>query len=183
MHPRATKAILIAVVLAAVGVAGWAFTREGPAERGPLGLFTSLPIYWGEGADLSAMLDPEGKPHWARQQIEDQRVLRPLDVLTPETLKPLHDVLLAQPRALAPAENVALDDWVRNGGRVLLLADPMLTEHSNFAIGDKRRPMDVALLSPILTHWGLELQFDERQPEGEVSRDMMGIAVDRKSVV
>ncbi|MFN5821357.1 MAG: ABC transporter, partial [Novosphingobium sp.] len=29
-----------------------------------------------------------------------------------------------------------------------------------------RRPQDVVLLSPILSRWGLELTFDDRQPAG-----------------
>lgn len=168
---------LTAFVLLAVGAAAWAYMRDGREPRGPLGLFTSLPIYWSEAEDLSAMLDPQREPHWARRLIEGQRELRPLDVLTPETLAPLEDVLLAQPRALAPAENVALDDWVRRGGRVLLFADPLLTEKSHFPIGDRRRPQDVALLSPILSHWGLELHYDEGGQPDETMRDVMGAEV------
>jgi hypothetical protein len=92
--------------------------------------------------------------------------LRPLDTLSETTLGDLEFLLLAQPRALAPAENVALDAWVRGGGRVLLFADPLLTGDSRFAIGDRRRPQDVILLSPILARWGLRLEFDEAQPTG-----------------
>jgi hypothetical protein len=70
---------------------------------------------------------------------------------------------MAQPRPLAPAENVALDRWVRRGGRVLLFADPALTAESRFPLGDRRRPQDTLLLSPILARWGLLLEFDEAQ--------------------
>jgi hypothetical protein len=72
---------------------------------------------------------------------------------------------------------VALDDWVRAGGRVLLFADPMLTGHSAFALGDRRRPQDVVMLSPILRHWGLELRFDESQPAGEREVEWLGTRV------
>lgn len=177
MRKNSLRYTLSALVLVAAAVAAWAYIREGREERGPLALFTSLPIYWRETADLSAMLDPQAEPHWARTQIERTRELRPLDVLTPETLNPFEDLLLAQPRALAPAENVALDNWVRGGGHLLLFADPLLTEHSAFAIGDKRRPMDTVLLSPILDHWGLELQVDDKQPATAVIRHVMGLAV------
>jgi len=54
---------------------------------------------------------------------------------------------------------------VRGGGRLLLFADPLLTEHSRFAIGDRRRPQDVVLISPILRRWGLVLSFDEDQED------------------
>ena len=79
----------------------------------------------------------------------------------------LDRIIMAQPRPLAPSENVALDNWVRGGGRLLIFADPLLTRHSDFALGDRRRPQDVVLLSPILTRWGLELRFDDAQPSEE----------------
>lgn len=173
--PLRIKVAAATLMLAVMVAFAWFFTRSEPRE--PLGLFTSLPIYWREAGDISAALDPNGKPHWARSLIEENRELRPLDVLSPETLKPFHDLLVAQPRALAPAENVALDEWVRGGGHLLLFADPMLTEQSAFAVGDKRRPMDVALLSPILSHWDLELRFDPAQQQGEVERDVLGVDV------
>jgi hypothetical protein len=92
-------------------------------------------------------------------------------------LDKLARLVIAQPRPLSPQENVALDDWVKRGGQLLLLADPALTEDSAYAIGDPRRPQAVVLLSPILTRWGLELRFDEAQPFGEVEREVMGMAI------
>ncbi len=177
MPRRSLRVLIAAAVLFAAGIAAWAFTRDRSEEREPLGLFTTLPIYWREAPDLSTALDPAGEAHWARRLIEENRELHPVDVLTPQTLAPFHDLLLAQPRALAPAENVALDDWVKGGGHLLLFADPLLTERSAFAVGDKRRPMDVVLLSPILAHWGLELQFDEVQKAGDRMRDVMDVSV------
>lgn len=70
----------------------------------------------------------------------------------------LGDLVIAQPRPLEPAENVALDSWVRGGGYLLLFADPLLTNESRFALGDPRRPADTVLLGPILAHWGLALR-------------------------
>lgn len=137
--------------------------------RGQVGLFTTLPIYWREAEAISELITPEASPPWARTVIEREYELVPLDVLSGEgaILNGLDRLLLAQPRVLSPAENVALDAWVRQGGRLLLFADPLLTADSRFALGDNRRPQDVALLSPILSHWGLQLRFDENQPAGE----------------
>lgn len=126
----------------------------------------TIPIYWGESGNVSELLGGNGQTHWARDELEKSYRVRPLDTLTPEALAGLKFLLLAQPRALSAAENVALDNWVRGGGHLLLFADPMLTGESQFAIGDRRRPQDVILLSPILGHWGLELQFDVERPEG-----------------
>ncbi|MCA1661076.1 MAG: GldG family protein [Novosphingobium sp.] len=113
------------------------------------------------------MLGGEVAPHWARKAIERRRRLRPIDTLEPDTLGRSEDLLLLQPRPLSPQENVALDDWVAGGGRLLLFADPALTEDSAFALGDRRRPQDVVLLSPILARWGLALEFDDEQELGE----------------
>jgi hypothetical protein len=165
---------LVAVVTAAlVGRGG-----SGVDRTRPIGLFTSLPILWRETHDLSDLLRTDAPRHWALEVIERHGRVRPLDTLAAGDGKlPLarHGLLVViQPRALAPQENVALDNWVRSGGRVLLFADPMLTSQSAFALGDRRRPQDVVLLSPILARWGLELRFDESQPYGERKVDVLG---------
>jgi hypothetical protein len=131
-----------------------------------LGLMGTIPIYWGESGDVGELLAGSSAAHWARALLEADYQLRPLDTLNDESLAGLDFLMLAQPRALSAAENVALDAWVRGGGRLLLFADPMLTGESRFAIGDRRRPQDVILLSPILGHWGLVLEFDEDRAGG-----------------
>jgi hypothetical protein len=138
-----------------------------PRDR--VGLFTTLPLYWREASGISELVGPDASPPWARTLIERDYELVPLDALAGEgaIVNGLDRLLLAQPRTLSPAENVQLDAWVRGGGHLLLFADPLLTGDSRFAPGDKRRPQDVALLSPILSHWGLQLRFDEDQPGGE----------------
>lgn len=140
---------------------------DNAADKEQLGLFSTLPIYWGSGGDVATLLDTAQEKDWVREQLERRFELAPLDALEPETLANVDRLLMAQPRPLAPSENVALDDWLRGGGRLLIFADPLLTRHSEFSIGDRRRPQDVVLISPILKRWGLELQFDETQPVGE----------------
>lgn len=169
---RSLRVYLASVLAILAGLLLWRLAGEGEAqqveaERTPLALFSSLPLYWGEAADVSELLGGEGEPHWARGVIGRHHELTPLDILGEASLAPFENLLLAQPRALSPQENVALDAWVRAGGRLLLFADPLLTAESRFAPGDPRRPVDGVLLSPILAHWGLELTFDAAQPEGE----------------
>ncbi|WP_336985896.1 Gldg family protein [Altererythrobacter aquiaggeris] len=154
----------------------------GPHERRNLGLFSTLPIYWGEVASIDDMLAPAEEPHWAKTSLAKEFDLVPLDALIAEgedsgSLQQFGHLILAQPRALSAAENVALDNWVRRGGKVLIFADPMLTRHSRFSIGDRRRAQDVVMLSPILRRWGLELQFDDSEQEGERNSPIDGIAV------
>jgi len=142
-------------------------------ELPELGLMGTIPVYWGESGDFGELIAGGSAVHWARSALETGYRLRPLDNLDEESLAGLDFLLLAQPRALGAAENVALDGWVRAGGRLLLFADPMLTGESRFALGDRRRPQDVILLSPILTHWGLALEFDDDRAAGftEVASD------------
>ena len=149
--------------------------KNGDSPAAELGLYTSLPILWGESDDIRGFLDAD--EHWARDALRSGRSLVALDSLANgEGVLPLPErsiLLLVQPRPFSPQENVALDNWVRSGGHVLLFVDPMLTAHSIYALGDARRPQDVAMLSPILARWGLILQFDDTQPRGE---RLVGIA-------
>lgn len=138
---------------------------------------TTLPLFWVEAAGVDELLQATAAPGWVRETLETSFVLEPLDTLESAVLGGHDRLVLAQPRALSPAENVALDAWVRGGGRLLLFADPMLTRESRFAFGDKRRPQDVVLLSPILTHWGLALAFDPDQSEAERVVEVTNIAV------
>lgn len=165
--PRRTAInfLLIAALFVSACQAG---TGSEPAEiRNEVGLFTTLPIYWGESEDIATIIDTGGETDWVRGLLEHRFAVTPLDALTPETLAETGRLVMAQPRPLAPSENVAIDDWVRGGGRLLIFADPMLTRHSEYQIGDRRRPQDVVVLSPILARWGLELFFDDEQAEGE----------------
>ena len=156
-----------ALALGLLALSGPAAAQDGPvAERAPLLLMGTIPIYWGEAGELTDLLNGGATPHWARGLLEQRFTLVPIDTLSAETLPASGGhLLLAQPRTLSAPENVALDAWVRAGGHVLLFADPLMTGESRFSIGDRRRPQDVALLSPLLTHWGLDLHLaDDQQP-------------------
>ena len=165
----------------ALGLVAWLSQHQRVPPSTPIGLFTSLPILWNGTADLGLELRSDRPAHWAKAVLAEHGRVVALDVLTtasgPRSLAGLGRLVIAQPRVLSPQENVALDDWVRGGGQLLLLADPAYTEESPVALGDPRRPMAAAMLSPILTRWGLELQFDADQPLAEQDRDIMGMTV------
>ncbi|TFI57931.1 hypothetical protein E2493_12095 [Sphingomonas parva] len=146
-----------AVLLAAPAVRnGWrtaatAVETPRPASRKPdLLLMTALPIGWGEGGAF----DPASRPAAAYRLLQEEFSVRPIDTLEPASLDG-RLLLLAQPRWLAPAELVALDEWVRAGGRALILTDPLLEWPSELPLGDVRRAPPVGLLGPLLDHWGL----------------------------
>lgn len=176
---RFTTAALMALAL--VAATAWLARGRAADRDGPVGLFTTLPILWNEANDIAGMLKAEDGPHWARAALSGRGPISALDTLAgpggSSPLDRLGRLVIAQPRPLSPDENVALDGWVRGGGRLLLLADPALTAESAFAVGDPRRPQAVVLLSPILTRWGLELHFDDAQPYGERMGEVMGAAV------
>ena len=164
---RRSRNRLTFVIAALLSACSAGEASEAVQDRNSVGLFTSLPIYWGESDDIASILAGGGEADWVRELVEQRFAILPLDALEPELLEGTQRLIMAQPRPLAPSENVALDQWVREGGRLLVFADPMLTRHSEFTLGDKRRPQDIVVLSPILARWGLELFFDEEQPEGE----------------
>lgn len=165
------------LALLVAGLALWAMQPRSAAAQAPVGLFTSLPILWNEAPDIAAQLNDTAPEHWAKAELTARGGIVPLDTLGAAPLAGLTRLVIAQPRPLSPDENVALDNWVRGGGRLLLLADPALTQHSDFSIADPRRPQAVALLSPILSRWGLDLTFDESQPFGERVQPVMDVPV------
>ncbi len=115
--------------------------------RETLALNTGLDLYWRRNHTLA--------------ELERGFAVDRLDVLSAATLAQHSILLLAQPRLLAPEELVALDEWVRRGGRAVVLADPLLIWPSDLPVGDRRRPPATSLLDPLLTHWGLRLEAAE----------------------
>jgi hypothetical protein len=143
-----------------------------PAER--LGLMTSLPLYWPLGTRIDALAGGTAAVPWQRAALEQVYAIEPLDTLSPipgltpdapetDPLAGLDRLAVVQPRGLSPADNVALDDWVRGGGRLLLALDPALTGDYDLPLGDPRRPVDAAPIPPVVARWGLAVAFDEGQ--------------------
>jgi hypothetical protein len=174
VRQRARTGVIIAAVLAGL-VLGYVLLARSPGRTGPTGLFSTLPILWAENATISDALKNDAPPHWAKAALARRGAVVPFDNLS--RIEGIRVLVMAQPRPLSPQENVALDGWVRGGGRLLLLADPMLTAPSAFAPGDRRRPQDVVLISPLLSHWGLRLEVDDVQAFGAHPADLFGVPV------
>lgn len=152
-----------------------------PAER--LGLMTSLPLYWPLGTGIAALAEGTAAVPWQRAALERAYAIDPLDTLSPipgltpdapetDPLAGLDRLAVVQPRGLSPADNVALDKWVRGGGRLLLALDPALTGDYDLPLGDPRRPVDAAPIPPVVARWGLAVAFDEGQA-GTVRAEML----------
>lgn len=154
-------ALLGATALAPVlAAAAWQGADRPAAVRPAIGVMAGVPM---QGVPLGAARGvpaPEAigmrSPLW--QGLEARFRPRPLDTLDAACLKGLTALLLIQPRRLMPVELVALDDWVRGGGRLVALADPLLHWPDPRPLGHPARAPLTSLLDPLLTHWGLRLE-------------------------
>ena len=160
--------IIASAVLLLAGAAALALAGRGrdegigprpEAKRPPLMLLTSLPLIFSEGFTLR-----EGGSK-ALAAIDARYRVVPIATTDAASLKQAQLLLLAHPLA-QPAETlVDLDRWVREGGRVLLLADPRLEWPSERPLGDKLRPPPAFADTGLLAHWGLRLDApDEGGP-------------------
>ena len=153
-------------------------SSDGAAEKPALLLMTSLPLQYGE-ASLEERMDGQGgAPLPAFERLADRYNIRSLDTLNDLDGAKRGVLLLAQPRALSPPELVALDEWLRAGGKALILADPALTWPSDYPLGDARRPLFTSLLSPLFTHWGIELVLPMDEARETVERTVDGLTLE-----
>ena len=122
-----------------------------PAQRPTLLLLTSLPLVFGEDFSL------QHNGSRALSTLETRYRVVPISIADPATLDKGRLLLMAHPLAQPAEDLVALDAWVRRGGRVLLLADPMLEWPSDRPLGDMLRPPSMFMDTGLLAHWGLRL--------------------------
>lgn len=120
-------------------------------------LMTSLPLVWGDDASMESILTGGSESAPIYRYWQGQYAIAAVDSLENLAEDDPDIVILAQPRAMDPADLTVLDTWVRAGGDVIILTDPDLVWPSALPLGDSRRPLASGLLSPLLGHWGLEL--------------------------
>src|SRR5947209_1851628 len=170
---RALTAGSLAIIAAALAFA--AVHREPQplpsrraADRPPLLLLTSLPLIFGEDFSLAG-----GSP--ALKRLEGRYRVVPISVTSPGELTKGGMLLMAQPLAQTAENLVALDDWVRGGGRVMILADPLLEWSSKRPLGDPLRPPPMFADTGLLGHWGLRL--DAPDVPGAAARTLSGYRI------
>ena len=181
-QPPARRAGLRARAAAMLGAgviaaAGLAYVAERGDSRAPaagpakptLMLLTTLPLVFGEQFGL------EGGGSPALKALETRYTVNPVGVADSATLNQGKLLLMAHPLAQPAEALVDLDRWVRKGGRLLLLADPLLEWPSERPLGDTLRPPPAFSDTGLLRHWGLRLDApDERGP---MSRRLGGYEV------
>lgn len=163
--PRRALAIGLAAV-AVVTVSIFATSRERPAaspsrqvERPTLLLITSLPIIFNEDFTLKGGGSPVLK------ELGKSYRVAPISVTSPSELAKGNLLLMAYAPTQTAENLVALDHWVREGGRVLILADPLLEWPSKRPLGDPLRPSPIFMDTGLLAHWGLRLDGPDARGE------------------
>lgn len=150
-------AAALALLAGLAVLAGAGCREEAPAAAAPgrpeLHLITSLPLLFGEQFSL------DGERPAVAAWLEQRYRLSAIDL--PSQVPPGATLVMIQPVALPAEELVALDRWVRGGGRLLLLADPRLEWPSERPLGDKLRPPPMYADTGLLGHWGLTLEGSE----------------------
>jgi hypothetical protein len=174
----ARRRALVLVVIAALAAALAVPTiNRGPeplparpaSERPTLLLLTSLPLLFNEGFSLQG----GGSP--ALKRLQTRYRIVPISVTDAAELRKGRLLLMAQPPAQTPENLVALDAWVRSGGHLLLLADPMLEWPSERPLGDPLRPPPMFTDTGLLAHWGLRLDAPDQR--GPAERELEGLQV------
>ena len=173
----APRRALLLLGLALVAAAGLALSarRDSPprprpvAQRPTLLLLTSLPLVFSEAFAL------DGGGSKALTRLQSRYRVAPISVTNSADLAKGRLLLMAQPQAQTADNLVTLDDWVRSGGRLLLLADPMLEWPSKRPLGDPLRPAPMFTDTGLLAHWGLRL--DTPVERGSVKRQLGDVEV------
>lgn len=169
-RPRRWRLLLVAAVIAILLGGALLLARpkgeaslrpRAEADRPALMLLTSLPLIFPEKFGL------EGGGSPALTALQSRYQVRPIGVADAAALKHGRMLLMAHARAQPAEALVDLDAWVRDGGRLLLLADPMLEWESARPLGDPLRPSPMFPDTGLLQHWGLRLDAPDKRGPAE----------------
>ena len=175
---RPNKGVLAValVIIALIVMAAVAFGRQhGAVEARPDGqrpklmLLTSLPLIFGEQFGL------QNGGSTALRVLETRYTILPIGSTNRSELARARLLLMAHPSAQTAENLVELDRWVRGGGSLLLLADPMLVWPSERPLGDKLRPPLSFADTGLLQHWGVRL--DAPDQSGPMERKLGGNSI------
>lgn len=173
-RPRLVAIVAAAIIaMAAIGFVAGHKTPPAPVAavtaKPELMLLTTLPLVFGEQFGL------EGGGSPALAALAMHYKVTPVGIADARTLGRRRLLLMAHPRAQTAEALVDLDRWVRKGGRLLLLADPMLEWPSGRQLGDPFRPPPAFADTGLLKHWGLRL--DAPNERGARQRRLGGLAI------
>jgi hypothetical protein len=153
---------LVTVALIVMAAVAFGRQHETAQDRPKLMLLTSQPLVFGEGFSL------QNGGSKALEALETRYIVVPIASANRRELSRSTLLLMAHPLAQTAEDLVDLDHWVRGGGRLLLLADPLLAWPSQRPFGDKMRPPISFADTGLLQHWGIRL--DAPEETGPVER-------------
>lgn len=148
------RILMVLIVVIVTTIAIFSISDNDTESSEKIALISSIPLILGE-VDVEQMARGESNPSAAYLSLKKQYDIVALDAID-DRLSQFNLLLMAQARPLSASELVALDKWVREGGAIIILSDAALQWHSEYALGDKRRPIFASLLSPLFAYWGLE---------------------------
>jgi hypothetical protein len=144
------------------------------ADAPAVTMLTGLPLRWSAGEGIAAMIAEGTNDDPALARLMAAGPVSLVDSLTDHVPPPGGTLLIAHPRALAPQELVAIDAFVRGGGRAVVLADALSGWPGRHPLGDPRNPPVTSLLTPLLDHWGVVLAGASTGDEEPLAVDIDG---------
>lgn len=156
-------------ILSLIGlILAFAAHRTPPPPPVRIALMSTIDLQWGE-ADLAEVA--QGKAHGSAffTRLSQGRQIKMIEDIAKLPHSKVDALVMVQPRLLSPDEHVALDTWVRSGGRAIIFADPALQWPSKHPAGDPRHPLFTSMLGPLLKHWGLKLALPINGEEADAS--------------
>lgn len=120
-------------------------------------MLTGLPLRWSASSSIAAMIAEGTNDDPSITRLTATGPVSLVDSLADHAPPPGGVLLIAHPRALAPQDLVAIDAFVRGGGRAVVLADALSGWPTRHPLGDPRNAPITSLLTPLLDHWGVTL--------------------------
>ncbi|MGQ2935733.1 MAG: Gldg family protein [Sphingopyxis sp.] len=137
-------------------------------------MLTGLPLRWSASPSIAAMIAEGTNDDPALARLAAAGPVSLVDSLADHVPPPGGTLLIAHPRALAPQELVAIDAFVRGGGRAVVLADALSGWPARHPLGDPRNAPVTSLLTPLLDHWGVTLGAAPAQESKPLPVDVAG---------
>lgn len=137
-------------------------------------MLTGLPLRWSASSSIAAMIAEGTNDDPSITRLTATGPVSLVDSLADHAPPPDGVLLIAHPRALAPQDLVAIDAFVRGGGRAVVLADALSGWPTRHPLGDPRNAPITSLLTPLLDHWGVTLGAAPTGESESLSVDIEG---------
>lgn len=137
-------------------------------------MLTGLPLRWSASSSIAAMIAEGTNDDPSITRLTATGPVSLVDSLADHAPPPGGVLLIAHPRALAPQDLVAIDAFVRGGGRAVVLADALSGWPTRHPLGDPRNAPITSLLTPLLDHWGVTLGAAPTGESESLSVDIEG---------